>query len=110
VTAIFSVDELAGNANTGTGFAHASFQDKVDAETLRDFLHVHVLALVGEGGVARYDKETRHFRQISNDVFGDAVTEVFLLRVAAHVDEWKNSYRRPFLPGRCCAICGGMLD
>src|SRR2546423_10474955 len=99
MTAIFPVNELASNANTGAGLSHASFQNKVDAETLGDFRHVHMLALVGEGSVARHDKETRHLRQISNDVFGNAVTEVFLFRVAAHVDERKNCDGRSLLPG-----------
>src|SRR4030095_4016485 len=69
-----------------------------------------MLALVGARGVARHDKETRHLRQVSNDVFGNAVTEVLLLGIATHVNEGKNSdgwFLFPVRSGAVAAIAAG---
>ena len=62
VTAIFPVNELAGDADTGAGLSHAPFQDKVHAETFGSLLHVHMFALVSKRGVARHDEQAGHFR------------------------------------------------
>ena len=64
-----------------------------DVERARDFLDVHHLALEREGGVARDHEQRRDLRQIGDDVLGDAVAEIFLLRIAAHVDERKHADR-----------------
>ena len=46
-----------------------------------------------EGGIAGDDEELRKFRQGGDDVFRDAVGEIFLLRIAAHVGEWQHGDR-----------------
>jgi hypothetical protein len=55
---------------------------------------VDVLALEGEGGIARDDEELRELRQCRDDVFRDAVGEILLLRVAAHVGEGQDGNRQ----------------
>src|SRR5206468_10175444 len=37
--------------------------------------------------------------QVSNDVFTDSVTEIFLFRIAAHVREWQHANRHPLSRG-----------
>ena len=61
------------------------------------------LALEGEGGVAGDDRQRRHLRQVGDDVLGDAVAEIFLLGIAAHVDERQDADRRAGGCGLCSA-------
>ena len=55
MSTVVAVDELAGDAHTGAGFAHAALKDEIGAKFFADSLRFHGLALVGEGGVARDD-------------------------------------------------------
>ncbi len=94
VGAVAAGDQLGRDAYAWTGFAHAAFEQELDAEFLADVLHLHRATLVGERGVARDDGEARDLREISDDVLGDAVAEILLLRVAAHIGEWQDRDRR----------------
>jgi hypothetical protein len=62
-------------------------------ERFRDILHVDRLALEREGGVACDHRQRGDFGQIGDDVFGNAVAEIFLLCFAAHVGEGKDADR-----------------
>ena len=113
------VDQLGGDAHAIAALAHAALQHVTHAEFARDALYVDRLALVGERRIARDDEEPAQLRQTGDDVLGNAVGEIFLLRVAAHVgerqygDRWSigssrlRSWRRPrhFDRDRC-----GVLD
>src|ERR1700751_4884007 len=57
-----------------------------------DIAHIERLALELEGCVARDDLERRDLRQVGRDVLADAVAEIFLLGLAAHVGERKHTY------------------
>ena len=93
VTAGLGVDQLGGDPHPVAGLAHAAFEDVGDVERARDFLDVHHLALERERRVPRDHEQRRDLRQIGDDVLGNAVAEIFLLRVAAHVDERKHADR-----------------
>src|SRR5438874_8215591 len=95
VSAVFPMDELSGHPNARPGFPHASFQNKVDPEVLRDLLHLDRFALVSKDGVSGDDEQTRHLGEVRDDVFGNAVAEIFLLRIAAHINKGKNGDRWP---------------
>ena len=71
-------------------FAHAPFEDVTHAEAFADLADVDVLALERERRIAGDDEELRELREGRDDVFGDAVGEIFLLGVAAHVGEGQN--------------------
>ena len=73
MAAVFAVDELTGDANARSGLADATLQHESDPELLRRLLHPDWLALVSEHGVAGDNVEAGDFRQVRNDVFGDAV-------------------------------------
>ena len=51
------------------------------------------LALVGEAGVAADHEQAADLAQIGDDVLGDPVGEILLLRIAAHVVERQDGYR-----------------
>src|SRR6266404_5281497 len=98
MSAVLAVDKLTGNAHTRAGFSNASFQDKADPELLSYLLNLHRFTLVSKRGIAGDDEEPGHLRQIGDDVLGDAITEIFLLRVAAHIVERENRNRWPLFP------------
>src|SRR5262249_45337935 len=95
VIAISRADQLSGNAHARCCFSNASFQDVVYTKLPSDLLHFDCFAFVSEGGMSRYDEKRGNFRQISDDIFGNPIPEVFLLGIAAHVCERQNCDRWP---------------
>ena len=89
------VVKLHGDAHAVAAFAHAALNHIADAKLLGDLLHVDGLALIGERRVARDHKEPAQLGQCSCDVLADAVGEILLLRIAAHIDEGKHGDRGP---------------
>ena len=53
----FRINQLHGDANAITRLSHASLKDVFNPEFARDLLHLHRLALVYEGRVARDDEQ-----------------------------------------------------
>ena len=53
-------------------------------------LHLDRFAFVGERRVAGDDKQAGDAGEVSGDVFGDAVAEILLLGIFAHVDEGQH--------------------
>ena len=86
-------DELAGDAQTVAGLAHASFQDIAHTELAPNLAHVDRAALVGEGRVARDHEQRLAARQAGDDVLDQAVDEVLLLGIAAHVLKGQHGNR-----------------
>src|SRR5262249_25664635 len=58
-----------------------------------DLLHIHRLALVGEARIAGDDEQPADVGECRNDLLDHAVSEIFLLLVAAHVGERKHRNR-----------------
>ena len=65
-------------------------------EGAADLAHVHALAAEREGGVAGDHHELAEARQLGDHVVRDAVAEIDLLRVAAHVLERQHRDGRLF--------------
>ena len=72
----------------------------VHAECAADRREVFVLSLVGERRRARGDAERLHLRERHDDVVGDAVAEILVVRIAAHVRERQHRDRRRRRRGR----------
>ncbi len=100
------VDQLHGDTDAIADLAHASLEHVFDVELAGNFLHLHRLALVHEGRVARDDEKVAETRQLGDDVLGEAVGKEFLLGIAAHVDQ--RQHRDGRLPGRD-GRCGTVL-
>src|SRR3546814_13441887 len=64
-----------------------------------------LLALEHERGGARRDLELRQLRQQVEDFLGDAVAEIFVLGVAAHVDEWQHRSEERRVGKECVSTC-----
>ena len=89
-----SIDQLSGDANPVAGLADAAFEREADAEFPAYLGNVERLALVDEGRVARDDEQSGHLRQIRDDVLADAIAEILLLRIPAHIVEGEDDDRR----------------
>src|SRR6185295_19243942 len=87
MAAVFAVDELTGDADALAGLAHAPLEQKSYSEFLRRLLHPDRLALVGENGIAGDNAKPGDLGQVSDNVLGEAIREILLLGVAAHVVE-----------------------
>src|SRR5215472_14910552 len=89
-----AVDKLPGNAHAVRGLTDAALKNVAHAEFAADLLHGHRLALIGEAGVPGDYEQPPHARERGDDLLHDAIGEILLLRVTAHILEWKHRYRR----------------
>ena len=81
------IDQLTGHANPVGDLADAAFQHVANTEVRRHRAHIDGLALVGEAAIAGNHEQLVEVRQLGDDVLGDAVGEVLLVGIAAHVLE-----------------------
>jgi len=90
VAAAARIDHLSGYAHEISGFPHTSFQNVLGAELLTDGDDINVFPFVLKGDSARENIQVTKARKLGNDVLGQSVAEIFLLRVAAHICEGKH--------------------
>ena len=62
-----------------------------DLQLARNLTDVDVLAFEGEGGVARDNGKGRNLAEVGDYVFADAVGEIFLLGITAHIGKGQNA-------------------
>src|SRR6185437_12436224 len=74
---------------------HTALDDIADPELFGDLLRVDGPALEEERGIACDDEEPAQLRQRRDDVLADAVGEILLLRIAAHVHKGKHGDAGP---------------
>ena len=84
------VVELRRDAHTVAVLTHAAFDYVTDSELLPDLLDVDGLALKSKRRVARDDEEPTQLGKGGDEVLADAVREILLLRIVAHVDEGQH--------------------
>ena len=87
VRARFSIDELRVYANLLARSTHAPFQEVTHAELAADALCIDRLSLIGEGGATGDYEAPLDAREVGRQVLGNAVGEIFLLRVVAEIGE-----------------------
>ena len=95
--------ELRCDADAFARAAHAAFEDIAHPELAADPTHIDRLSLVGVARVAGDDENAVVLREARDDVLGDPVREVFLVRVARHIVEGEHRDRRLFRQGRIWA-------
>src|SRR5437660_6632504 len=114
-----SANELRRHAYAMARFAHAAFKHVTRAEILADLLDVDRLTLVGEGRVARDNREGAPAGEQRDDVLGDAVSEKFLLGVIAKICEGQHRNGAVLVEIRRCrgygwgillGLCGRCAD
>ncbi len=87
------MDQLRRDAHGRARLAHRPLQDVVDAERVADPAQVLVLALECKRRGAPGNLEFLDGGERIEDLLGDAVGEIFLLGIRAHVDEWQDRDR-----------------
>ena len=93
MSASFRLDELGGNAHAVTSTANATLNDIADVEIVADLGGFHRLTLVGKCRIARDDHQFAELRHRGDQVLDDAVTEILLLRILAHIVEGEDGER-----------------
>ena len=81
------IDELGLNVQRVPALQHLARQQRAYLELAAHFPVIDVLTLVAKGFAARHHAESRHLRKAVNQAFGDAVAQIFGIRIAAGVDE-----------------------
>ncbi len=89
------VDELSGDAEPAPGFPHASLQREPDVQLLGDLGKPQARGPVLHGRRAADDSKSPDAGQIGNDLLGQAVTEVGVVRIRAHVGERQHDEAAP---------------
>src|SRR6516225_320221 len=87
MAAVQAIHQLCRQPHAIAGLANAPFQHIASAENSPDFADVARLSLEHKTRIASYDQQFLNFRQRRQHVFSDAVGEIFLLGIAAHVLE-----------------------
>ena len=90
VAAAATIDQLRIDANLVAAAAYTAFQYVAHAEFGGYGAQVDRLAFIGKARVTANHEQSGYSRQVGGQVFGDAVGEVILLAIAAHVVEWQN--------------------
>ena len=93
VPAARGFDELGGNANPVTGLTNTAFEGELNAEFAAYVWDTECLVLVDECRIARDDEQSGDLAEVSDDILRDAVTEVLLFGIAAHVVKGKDNDR-----------------
>ncbi len=94
VVAAGDVDQLRRDAQPVAGLAHAPLEHRGHAELPPDEQPVLDPSRRRERRGARSDTQPLDMRQVRDDLLGDALTEVLLIVVGAHVDERQDRDRR----------------
>jgi len=100
MVAVGGVEQLAHNPDPRAGLADAALEHVADAQLAADLLHVDGTPLVGEAGIAGDHEEGAHPAERGDDVLDQAIGEIFLLGVPAHVGEREDGDRWLFLDDR----------
>src|SRR5262245_22845570 len=90
-------DQLRRYAHPAARFADAALEDIKCPKLLCDLIDVGLLTLVGERRISVDYRESTPPSQPRDNVFGDAVCEKFLLRVAAEIRKRQNRYCAPIV-------------
>src|SRR5207248_7242793 len=88
------VDQLDADPQAVARLAYAPFENMADPELPSNRARVDGRALETEGAIARDYAKRRDLRKLGDQVFSDSVAEIFLLAIAAHVDERQHANRR----------------
>ena len=88
------VDQLRGDAHATARLAHRAFEHIAHPQIAADLLHIDRLALVRETGIAGDHEQPADAAECRNDLLDHPVSEIFLLRIAAHVLEGQHRDRR----------------
>src|SRR4051812_1582045 len=79
------VNELHADADAVACFTYAALQERLDSEPCADVARVHVRSSKCKARCPRRYMQARDLCQCIEDLFSDAISEVFLISVPAEV-------------------------
>ena len=85
--------QLGGDPDATASLADGTFKDVADAQFATDPLHIWRLALVGKARIPGDDEEPADTGQRRDDLLDDAIREIFLIRITAHILEREHRNR-----------------
>ena len=94
-TAIGRIDQLGSHTNALPALPHASFEHVLDAELARDIADPRLPPFERERRGASGHLQPGKAREHVDHVLGEAVAEILLLPIAAHVHERQHRDRGP---------------
>ena len=104
------LDQLRGDAHSIGGLAHATLQHIAHAELASDLLHIDAAALISEAQIAGDHEEPADPAQCCDDLLDHTVSEIFLLRITAHIGEGQHRNRWLVRQRQSpCWLLGGFL-
>jgi len=83
-------DELGGDANAISGAAHAAFENGAHFEPVANAAQVALLSAKGKSGRTRDYSKLWNLGEGVQNLFGQAIAEVFIFLVAAQIGEGEN--------------------
>jgi hypothetical protein len=89
------VDQLGSDSEAVAGFPDASFEDVAHAEIAANRPHVLLRALQLHRGRSGDDTQRLDLREVRDDLLGEPVAEVLVVRVGAQVCEREDDDRAP---------------
>src|SRR5215207_7206871 len=87
MTAVLRIDQLRSYAQATPRPTHTSLEHRAHAEALGDQARVVLRAFTGEARGARRDTQPLVLREHIDDLLGDAVREVLVVRGRTQIDE-----------------------
>ena len=93
VAVVAHVDKLGADRQIVAMLNHASGEHALNLEISPCCLRIGLLPFVAKHGVARHNREVGHLREVVDETLGDAVREVFGVRITADVGEGQNGER-----------------
>src|SRR5262249_8045238 len=93
----FAINKLYVHAHAVLVTLHRAFENIAHPQFLADLLAIDVLALEGEGCIARDDKAVADARKLSGQVLGDAVSEIILIAREVSERQYHNGKMRGFI-------------
>jgi hypothetical protein len=103
MTAGVGIDQLDADTDPVACAPDAASDHRTNVQIAGHLLDVDCDAAVAECGRARPYRQQAPARQFDDDVLGDAIAEIFLCRIAAHIGERQHAdlYARGIAAGRC---------
>src|SRR5260370_2903095 len=93
VSARGRIHQSGGNSHLSTSLLHAALQHVLHPELAAYLLLLYRFALVGERRIAGDDKQAREPGEGDNKVIRNAIAEVLLISISAHVGKWQHRNR-----------------
>jgi hypothetical protein len=87
VRSVLGVDQLRRDPDSVAALANAALQNVSHTQLFRRVANIDRAPFVNEGGIARDDPKSSQLRQGGDDVLDQAIAEIVLLGIAAHVLE-----------------------